>query len=120
MAKKDDIEEDYEFARKHYQDLVNKGNDAIEIMMDLVRDSETPKAFEVLSTMMKQNAEIADKLMQLQRNKKEVQKGESNLPALLDKPVTNNNLFVGDTAALQQMLQGKFDESKVVNDKNDT
>ena len=111
--KKDDIQTDYDFAREQYQDLVKKGNDAIELMMELVKDSESPRAFEVLSSMMKQNAEIADKLMTLQKDKKVIEKMGSDLPALLDAPVTNNNLFVGDTAALQQMLQGKFDASLV-------
>ena len=111
--KKDDIQTDYDFAREQYQDLVKKGNDAIELMMELVKDSESPRAFEVLSSMMKQNAEIADKLMTLQKDKKVIEKMGNDLPALLDAPVTNNNLFVGDTAALQQMLQGKFDASLV-------
>tara|TARA_R110000782_G_scaffold33221_11_gene80392 strand:- start:397 stop:768 length:372 start_codon:yes stop_codon:yes gene_type:complete len=111
--KKDDIQTDYDFAREQYQDLVKKGNDAIDLMMELVKDSESPRAFEVLSSMMKQNAEIADKLMTLQKDKKVIEKMGNDLPALLDAPVTNNNLFVGDTAALQQMLQGKFDASLV-------
>ena len=70
--KKDDIDDDYEFARSKYYNLAEKGDEAIELMMELARESEHPRAFEVLSNMMKQNAEIADRLMDLKRRKKKL------------------------------------------------
>ena len=50
--KKDDIDDDYEFARSKYYNLAEKGDEAIELMMELARESEHPRAFEVLSNMM--------------------------------------------------------------------
>ena len=66
---KDDVDDDYDFARAKYYNLADKGDEAIELMMELARESEHPRAFEVLSNMMKQNAEIADRLMELQKKK---------------------------------------------------
>lgn len=101
----DDIKDDYDFARAQYYKLADQGQEAIELMMDLARESEHPRAFEVLAGMLKQNADIADKLMELQKKKKEVQKSDT---PQLDAPVTNNNLFVGSTTELQKMLAGKM------------
>ena len=64
-----DVKDDYDFARAKYYSLAEKGDEAIELMLELARDSEHPRAFEVLSNMMKQNAEVADRLMELQKKK---------------------------------------------------
>lgn len=100
-----DIEDDYEYARKQYYDLSEKGSEAIDLMLELARESEHPRAFEVLANMLKQNAEITDKLMDLQKKKKDINKTDS---PRLDAPVTNNNLFVGSTTDLQKMLANKM------------
>jgi len=106
---KTDIDDDYEFARAKYYNLVDKGDEALELMMELARESEHPRAFEVLSNMMKQNAEIADRLMELQKKKKEAEKVDSNAPALPNS-MTQNNVFVGSSSDLQRMLASKFEE----------
>jgi len=111
---KTDIDDDYEFARAKYYNLADKGDEAIELMMELARESEHPRAFEVLSNMMKQNAEIADRLMELQKKKKEVQKAD-NVQALPNS-MTQNNVFVGSTTDLQRMLAAKFEEKANVID----
>lgn len=104
-----DIKDDYEFARSKYYELVEKGDEAIELMLDLARESEHPRAFEVLSTMIKQNAEIADRLMDLQKKKKEVKKVEaSGVPGLVPHQLTQNNVYVGSTTDLQRMLAAKM------------
>ena len=72
MSDNNDVEDDYKFARDHYYKLAEKGEEAIELMLELARDSEHPRAFEVLSTMLKQNAEVADRLMELQKKNKTV------------------------------------------------
>jgi len=112
---KDDIDDDYEFARSKYYNLAEKGDEAIELMMELARESEHPRAFEVLSNMMKQNAEVADRLMELQKKKKEV-RAESKTPALPNSNLTQNNVFVGSTTDLQRMLGKKFEEKANVID----
>lgn len=101
-----DIDDDYEYARSQYYKLADQGQEAIDLMMDLARESEHPRAFEVLATMLKQNAEITDKLMDLQKKKKEINKPDDK--QRLDAPVTNNNLFVGSTTELQKMLANKM------------
>jgi len=106
---KTDIDDDYEFARAKYYNLVDKGDEALELMMELARESEHPRAFEVLSNMMKQNAEIADRLMELQKKKKEAEKVDINAPALPNS-MTQNNVFVGSSSDLQRMLASKFEE----------
>ena len=101
-----DIESDYDYARSQYYQLSEKGSEAIDLMLELARESEHPRAFEVLANMLKQNAEITDKLMELQKKKKEVSRSDN---PQLDAPVTNNNnLFIGSTSELQRMLTNKM------------
>lgn len=117
----EDIKDDYEFARSKYYELVQKGDEAIELMLDLARESEHPRAFEVLSTMIKQNAEIADRLMDLQKKKTEVKKaGQGGAPGLVPQQLTQNNVYVGSTTDLQRMLAAKMKApSQVVIDDTD-
>lgn len=108
---KDDIDDDYDFARSKYYNLAEKGDEAIELMMELARESEHPRAFEVLSNMMKQNAEIADRLMELQKKKKEVRLKDGKA---LPNKMTQNNVYVGSSTDLQRMLLKKMDETNVI------
>jgi|TARA_B110000238_G_C15828953_1_gene311877 hypothetical protein len=105
-----DVKDDYDFARAKYYSLAEKGDEAIELMLELARDSEHPRAFEVLSNMMKQNAEVADRLMELQKKRKEVDKVDRDTPAL-PGGMTQNNVFVGSTSDLQRKL---LDKMKVI------
>jgi hypothetical protein len=86
-------------------------------MLDLARESEHPRAFEVLSTMLKQNAEIADRLMELQKKKKEVRLTDN---PQLPNSMTQNNVYVGSTTELQRMLHDRIDEKRtIVQDDSD-
>ena len=92
---------DFEFARRNYYDLLVKGSEALEEMMEVARATEHPRAFEVLSGMMKNVADVNGNLLDLHKKKKDYHKE--------DKPkeipqTTNNNLFVGSTSDLQRML----------------
>ena len=98
----DDLDDDYNHIRQSLYDLTDKGDEAIELMLELARESEHPRAFEVLGQLIKQNADIAEKLIKLHKTKKEVSKEDNITPTL---GVTNNNLFVGSTTDLQRMLQ---------------
>jgi len=107
------LDKDYEHIRKQLYELSTQGEEAIELMLDVARESEHPRAFEVLGQLIKQNAEIAEKLMKLQKTKKEVE--NENAKNLKIKPyddirgdsgsVTNNTIFVGSSAELQKMLR---------------
>jgi hypothetical protein len=106
-----EIQDDYEFSRRSYRDLVDKSNTAIESMLELAMQAEHPRAFEVLSTMLKNTSEITDKLMDLQKKKKEVReqpKSAGGAPQL-----TQTNIFTGSTKELQQMMIKKLAEKNV-------
>jgi hypothetical protein len=97
----DAVDNDFEFARRTYYDLLVKGSEALEEMMEVARATEHPRAFEVLSGMMKNVADVNGNLLDLHKKKKDYHKE--------DKPkeipqTTNNNLFVGSTSDLQRML----------------
>ena len=102
-VKRSDLDKDYEHIRSSLYDLSKQGDEAIELMMDLARESEHPRAFEVLGQLIKQNADINDKLMGLHKSTKEVRKVDQK--GLPDGAVTNN-LFVGSTTELQKLLSG--------------
>jgi hypothetical protein len=103
------IDKDYEHIRKQLYDLSDQGDEAIELMLEVARESEHPRAFEVLGQLIKQNAEIAEKLMKLQKTKKEIENvGSTAVANTTDSGVTNNNVFIGSTAELQKMLRDEI------------
>lgn len=106
----DDIKDDYEFSRETYRNLVSKSNEAIEQMLNLAMASEHPRAFEVLSNMLKNTSDMTDKLMALQKAKKEIQ---ANKEADAKPALTQNNLFLGSTADLQKHLIAQLKEQNV-------
>jgi len=98
------VDDDYERVRRDLFDLAGQGDEAIELMLELARESEHPRAFEVLGQLIKQNAEIGEKILKLHKTKKEVDKSDEGVPALT-AGATNNNVFIGSTAELQKMLR---------------
>jgi DNA-binding MarR family transcriptional regulator len=107
MSEENEVQDDYDYARARYYSLTEKGDEAIDLMLDLARESEHPRAFEVLSNMLKQNAEIADRLMELQKKKKEVRLTDN---PQLPNSMTQNNVYVGSTTELQRMLHDRINE----------
>ena len=95
-----DIKDDYEFSRETYKSLITTGAQSMDAMAELARESEHPRAFEVLSQTIKNIGDTTEKLMNLQKQKKDLQKDEREEA----KRVTNNNMFVGSTTDLQRML----------------
>jgi hypothetical protein len=98
---KKDIKDDYEFSRKTLKDLISVGTYSMDSLAELARESEHPRAFEVLSNHLKAIGDITDKLMKLQKNKRELTEDD------VRKEITNNNVFVGSTTDLQRMLLDK-------------
>ena len=98
------VDQDFEDVRKQLFDLAEQGDEAIELMLELARESEHPRAFEVLGQLIKNNAEIGEKILKLHKSKKEVDK--EDLPALTKDPT--NNVFIGSTAELQKMLRDEI------------
>ena len=95
----DEAERDYQYARDNFYNVIEKGSTALEEMLDLAKASEHPRAYEVVSTIMKTLVDANKDLVSMSEKKAE-EKGPAE-----DKNVTNNNLFVGSTAELQQMLK---------------
>lgn len=113
IVEKNDVTDDYNFARDQYYELASKGSEALDMMMEVAREMEHPRAFEVLSTMLKNNADIVDKMMDLQKKKVDLAKPQEKE----QKALTQNNVFVGSTAELQKMLSG--DGEKVIENDYD-
>ena len=87
------VDKDYDYSRETYYDLLEKGRESMELMIEVARESEHPRAFEVLSGMMKNMADINDKLMALNKQKKDIDRADD--PKQLG--TTNNNLFIGSS-----------------------
>lgn len=102
----DNVQNDYEKSRDTYYDLIQKGQEALDLMMEVARESEHPRAFEVLSGMIKNVADVNDKVMDLNKKNKDINKSDE--PA--QTGTTNNNVFIGSTADLQRMLQDASEE----------
>ena len=98
-----DIKDDYEFSRNTYKDLIRTGTSSLDVLAELARESEHPRAFEVLSKSIKDIGDTTEKLMKLQKDKDDLvnKKDEDS------RKVTNNNVFVGSTTDLQRMLLDK-------------
>jgi hypothetical protein len=100
----EDVDTDYEYQRQNFYNLIERGSDAIEGILEVARESEHPRSYEVAGNLIKQVAEVTEKLGQLQTRMKQLKEVPNSAP----KNVTNA-LFVGSTAELQKMLKGKVD-----------
>ena len=101
----EDIDNDYKYQRENLYNLIERGQDAIDGILELAKEGEHPRAYEVALNGIKQVADVTDKLADLQEKMKKLKEVPgSNAP----KSVTNA-LFVGSTAELQKMLKGKDD-----------
>jgi hypothetical protein len=112
--KNPNVENDYEYSRRVLYDLIEKGTDALESMIEVARESEHPRAFEVLSGLIKNTADVNDKLLDLNKKHKDINAKET--PPAVEGGTTNNNVFIGSTSDLQRMLQdvNKTVENNVV------
>ncbi len=102
---KSDVDNDYVNSRDNYYNLIDKGNEAIEGILDIAKEGQHPRAYEVAGQLIGQVAQTVDKLQDLQKKLKD-------LKEVPNKANTNikNALFVGSTNELQKMLNRKDDE----------
>jgi len=98
----DKYKNDYEYTKATLYDLIEKGREGIEEMMEVARNSEHPRAYEVLAKLIKDTGDVSDKLMDLNKKHKEINKEEVKQ---LPPTQTTNNVFIGSTTDLQRMLQ---------------
>ena len=102
LTDEEDIESDYKYQRENFYNLVEKGSTAIEGILELAKESEHPRTYEVAGNLIKQVAEVTEKLGDLQEKMRRLKEVPSTAP----KNVTNA-LFVGSTAELQKMIKDK-------------
>ena len=105
---KDDIEKDYEYTRGNLYSIIEKGQEAINGILELAQDSEMPRAYEVAGQLIKSVSDATDKLMDLQKklkdvNEESVAKGPTNV---------TNALFVGSTSDLSKLIKAQNETTK--------
>ena len=95
-----DIERDYNYTRGNLYSIIEKGQEAIDGILELAQESEMPRAYEVAGQLIKSVSDATDKLMDLQKKLKDVEEEKQKGPSTV-----NNSLFVGSTAELAKMLK---------------
>ena len=98
---KDDIEKDYEYTRGNLYSIIEKGQEAINGILELAQESEMPRAYEVAGQLIKSVSDATDKLMDLQKKLKDVEEETKQI----GPSTVNNALFVGSTAELAKMIK---------------
>ena len=107
-SKDDDIEKDYVYSRANLYSLIEKGQEAINGIMEVAGEGGSPRAYEVAGQLIKSVADTTDKLIDLQKKLKDVEDETKRTT----NNVTNNAVFVGSTSELQKMLKQGFLNNK--------
>ena len=118
MMDSDTANNDFEYARQTYHNILAKGSEAMEEMMEVARATEHPRAFEVLATTMKTLADVNGSLLDLHKKKKDIDK-KDQVPGLPPTGGTTNNLFVGSTAELQKFLMSQRQDPNIIEVKDE-
>ena len=104
---KKDSTRDYEYTRGNLYSLIEKGQEALDSIMEVAQEGQQPRAFEVVSQLIKNVADTTDKLIDLQQKMKNLEAEDSKGPSTV-----NNALFVGSTAELQKLLKNQSGTKK--------
>ena len=97
-----DLDQDYEESRKTLKDLVNKGNQAIDHLLAIASESEHPRAFEVVATLIKNTAEANEKLMTMQKAVRDMKNIKQKSDVTVDKAI-----FIGSTSELSKLIKAQ-------------
>ena len=97
----EDLSSDYDFSRDQYHTLVNKGNEALDELLAVAKESESARAYEVAAMLIRNLSDTTKELLQLQKTKKDIEKETK------DPNTVNNSLFIGSTKELQDLLLEK-------------
>jgi len=103
-----DIKKDYEYTRANLYSLIEKGQEAINGIMELAAESDQPRAYEVAGQLIKSVGDVTDKLIDLQKKLKDVEEDTTKTT----NNVTNNAVFVGSTSELSKLLKQGFLNNK--------
>ena len=96
-----DLTDDYNFSRDQYHTLIDKGNEALEELLAVAKESESARAYEVTAQLVRTLSDTTKELLELQKTKKEIEKD------VKDPHTVNNSLFIGSTKELQDLLLEK-------------
>ena len=108
LQKVEDVKKDYSYTRGNLYSLIEKGQEAINGIMEVAGETASPRAYEVAGQLIKSVADTTDKLVDLQKKVKELDEDNPKTP----NSVTNNALFVGSTSELSKMLKKGFLNNK--------
>jgi hypothetical protein len=107
QSQKPEIQQDYEVTRAQLHNLVMKGQEAIDGILDVARSSDHPRAYEVAGQLIKNVADVADKLIDLQKKMKDIDEKPRSSPTTV-----NNTMFVGSTSELAKLLKQNSKQTK--------
>jgi len=105
----DDIKKDYEYSRGNLYSIIEKGQEALNGVIELAQETEMPRAYEVAGQLIKSVSDATEKLIDLQKKLKDIQ-SEDNKKG--PTSVTNNALFIGSTAELSKLLKQQKDDDE--------
>jgi|LauGreDrversion4_2_1035121.scaffolds.fasta_scaffold466853_2 hypothetical protein len=107
IVDKEDVDKDYTTVRENLKDIVKRGAEAIDGIMLVAAETQSPRAYEVVATLIKSVADVNKDLLALHQQIKEIKKTEVDASSTT---ITHNSLFVGSTSDLQKLLKGKLQE----------
>jgi hypothetical protein len=116
VVNKEDSDKDYTTVRENLKEIVRRGQEAIDGIMVVASESQSPRAYEVVATLIKSVSDANKDLLGLHKQMKELKKIEVQG----DTSITNNSIFVGSTSDLQKMLKGRMkelDETKFIDEQ---
>jgi hypothetical protein len=103
----DQLQKDYEYSRGQLYSIIEKGQEAINGILELAQESDSPRAYEVAGQLIKNVGDVTDKLLDLQKKMKDInQEQKGSAPT----NVTNNAVFLGSTAELQKFLKSSMNQ----------
>jgi len=108
-----DTEDDVEYSREKIKNLIDQSSEAIEQLMALASESEHPRAFEVLSNMIKDTSQMTQDLVKLQKIRKDITQEKEKSKG----DTTNNSIFVGSTTELQKFLRSDREIKHVIEEE---
>lgn len=111
-----DLQKDYRTVRKNLRDIVKKGTEAIDGILMVASEGQNPRAYEVVSQLIKSVSDANKDLLQLHKQMKEIRKEDENF--VRGPSTVNNSIFVGSTKELQELLKNKKKELTQLEDEN--
>lgn len=106
-ATKEQLKKDYEYTRGNLYSLIEKGQEAVDGILELAQESDQPRAYEVAGQLIKHIGDVADKLVDLQKKVADIENPKGSTKEV---NTTNNTMFVGSTADLAKFLKAQQDK----------